>query len=215
MMGEPMLDMGDAPAALTAEEEAALVAAWPLPEGVPDAQVNKAQLATALNVSETTVSAWLRAGLPYVEAGTNGRSYVFRLAVAYAWVTARRAEEERSRSAADAAAAQLQLALLGGETAGSAPDKLSLADQRKLLELELVRTQAARGRGELIPRADVVEGLEAVFAALRDALDALPDRLGRELGASGRDLERIEAACDDALAGATRAVGALARELEE
>lgn len=214
-MGVQVLDVTAAPPVLTEAEEAALVAAYPLPEGVQDATVNKAQLAQAMSVSENTVSAWLRAGLPYVEAGTNGRSYQFRLAVAYAWVTRRRAEEEASRAAGDRAAAQLQLALLGGEAAAGSAEGLSVADQRKLLELELVRSQAARARGELIARADVVEGLEAVFAALRDALDALPDRLGRELGVSGRDMERIEAACDDALEGARRAVGRLADDLDE
>lgn len=212
-----VLDVTGAAPVLSEAQEADLVAAWPLPDGVPDATVNKVQLAQAMSVSDTTVSAWLRAGLPYVEAGTNGRSYQFRLAVAYAWVMRRRAEEEASRSAGDRAAAQLQLALLGGEAAQGAGtgEGLSVSDQRKLLELELVRTQAARARGELIARADVVEGFEAVFAALRDALDALPDRLGRELGVSGREMERIEAACDDALEGARRAVGRLADEIDD
>lgn len=193
---------------LTAEE-AALVEAHPLPPGTPDALVNKSQLEVGLGVSQTTISAWLRRAdnpLPFETAGANGRSYQFRLSVAFAWMRAMRAEEESARAAGDAAVAQLQLSLLGGETATAANGKMTLADQRKVMELEVIRTGAARERGELIRRDDVVTGFEEVFAAIRDALDALPDRLARELGLEGRDLEKCEKACDDALAGAARAV---------
>lgn len=190
-------------------DHAALTAAHPLPEGVPDAIVNKAQLETALGVSGTTISAWLRRAdnpLPYETAGANGRSYEFRLSVAYAWMQAMRAEEEAAKAEGDAAAAQLSLALLGGESAAGAPGKMSLSDQRKLLELEALRRVEAQNRHDLIRREDVVIGVEEVFAAIRDALDALPDRLARELGLEGRDLEKIETACDDVLSGAARAV---------
>ncbi len=188
-------------------EQAELVAAYPLPEGTPDAIVNKAQLAMGLDTTETTISAWLRKGLPSQEAGTNGRSYQFRLSLAFAWVSRMRAQDHSNRAAADRAVQQLQMALLGGESAQAQNGKLSLADQRKLIELELQRTNAARQRGELIRRDDIITAFEDVFSAIRDALDALPDRLARELGAQGRDLEKIEAACDDALAQAARLAG--------
>jgi hypothetical protein len=194
--------------ALTAAE-AAMVAAHPLPESVPDALVNKSQLEVGLGVSGTTISAWLRRPdhpLPYETAGANGRSYQFRLALAFAWMQAMRADDDSAKAAGDAAAAQLSMALLGGESAASTPGKLSLADQRKLLELEALRRVEAQNRHDLIRREDVVTGVEEIFAAIRDALDALPDRLARELGLAGRDLEKIEKACDDVLAGAARAV---------
>lgn len=194
------------------DQEAALVARYPLPPGVPDALVNKAQLETALGVSQTTISAWLRQGLPFEEAGTNGRSYQFRLSVAHAWVAGKRADDDAHRVAGDNAAAQLQMALLGGQAAGVHDGKLSLADQRKLIELELQRMMAARQRGDLVWRDDARGWFESAFAAIRDALDALPDRLARELGLEGRDLERVEAACDDVLAGATRAVAVMVED---
>lgn len=190
-------------------DHAALTAAHPLPKGVPDAIVNKAQLEVALGVSGTTISAWLRRAenpLPYETAGANGRSYQFRLAVAYAWMQAMRADEESAKAEGDAAAAQLSLALLGGESAAGAPGKMSLSDQRKLLELEALRRVEAQNRHDLIRREEVVVGIEEIFAAIRDALDALPDRLARELGLEGRDLEKIETACEDVLSGAARAV---------
>lgn len=185
------------------------VGRFPLPANVPDAILNKAQLETALGVSGTTISAWLRRAenpLPYETAGANGRSYQFRLSIAYAWMQAMRADEESAKAAGDAAAAQLSLALLGGESASGATGKMSLADQRKLLELEALRRVEAQNRRDLIRRDDVVTGVEEVFAAIRDALDALPDRLARELGLEGRDLEKIEKACDDVLIGAAQAV---------
>lgn len=189
--------------------EAALVAAHPMPEGVGDAIVNKTQLETGLGVSGTTISAWLRRPdnpLPYESAGANGRSYQFRLSVAYAWMQAMRADEESARTAGDEAAAQLSLALLGGETASGVHGRMSLTDQRRLLELEALRRIEAQNRRDLIRREDVIAGVEDVFAAIRDALDALPDRLARELGLEGRDLEKIEKACDDVLTGAASAV---------
>lgn len=193
---------------LTADE-AALVASYPLPDGVPDALVNKSQLEVGLGVSQTTISTWLRRPenpLPFESAGANGRSYQFRLSVAFAWMRQMRADEEAARAVGDAAAQQLQLSLLGGETASASNGKMTLADQRKVMELEVIRTGAARQRGELVRRDDVVTAFEEVFAAMRDALDALPDRLGRELGLEGRELEKCQTACDDVLHNAHRAV---------
>lgn len=181
---------------LTADE-ADLVARHPLPEGVPDALVNKSDLALALGRSDVTVGGWIKRGLPFDQEGTHGRPYLFRLSLAYAWVEAQRAAEGQARARAQDAAGQLALALSGGTVA---PDGgLSTEDQKKIIDLVIARNRAAREQGELIHRDDVVETLESIFATIRDALDALPDRLGRELNLEGADLERIERACDDAL----------------
>lgn len=184
-----------------ASDVVALIDRYPLPPGVPDATVNKAQLAEALGVSEVTVSNWLRRGLPAEEAGTNGRSYQFRLAVAYAWKCAREAEDRARSAEAEAAAQQLRLALVGDEGPPELQG-LSVREQTQVLELKRVRNLTALEQGELMRRAEVIAGFEEAFAAIRDALDALPDRLARELGIEGRDLERVEVACDDALRGA-------------
>lgn len=203
-MAEPLTDLRPFTA-----EEAALIARFPLPNGVPDTVVNKSQLEVGLGVSGTTISAWLRRGdnpLPYETAGANGRSYEFRLPLAFAWMRAMRADEESAKAAGDAATAQLSMALLGGETASGENGKMSLADQRKLLELEAIRRVEAEKRRSLIRFEDVQAGIEDVFAAIRDGLDALPDRLARELGLEGRDLEKIERACDDVLSRAAHQV---------
>lgn len=194
--------------ALTADE-LALTQHHPLPDGAPDALVNKTQLEVGLGVSGTTISSWLRRTenpLPYETAGTNGRNYQFRLSLAFAWMQAMRADEDSAKAQGDAAAAQLAMHLLGGQTASAVDGKMSLADQRKHMELEVIRMSAARQRGELMWRDDVVIGFEEYGGAIRDALDTLPDRLARELGLEGRDLEKCERACDDALAAAHRAM---------
>lgn len=194
--------------ALTADE-AARVERHPLPLGAADALVNKTQLEVGLGVSGTTISSWVRRAenpLPFETAGTNGRNYQFRLSIAFAWMQAMRADEDSAKAQGDAAAAQLAMHLLGGQTASAVDGKMSLADQRKHMELEVVRMGAARQRGELMWRADVVIGFEEYGGAIRDALDALPDVLARELGLEGRDLEKCERVCDDALAAAHRAM---------
>jgi hypothetical protein len=80
-----------------AGEDRALVAKYPMPKGGPDAEVNKNLLGAALDVSTTTIDKWLvlpeAERIPFVERGTNGRSYVFRLSVAYAWRMARDAQD--------------------------------------------------------------------------------------------------------------------------
>ncbi|MBT8169884.1 hypothetical protein [Falsiruegeria litorea] len=203
-----MTDDASSPRAFTVAE-VALIERYPLPEGVIDTVVNKAQLEVGLGVSGTTISAWLRRAdnpLPFETAGANGRSYEFRLSIAFAWMKAMRADEESAKDASDAAVAQLGLALLGGESAAGAVGKMSLADQRRHIELEALRRVEAQNRKHLIRREDVVIGVEDIFAAIRDALDALPDRLARELGLEGRDLEKIEKSCDDVLLSASRSV---------
>ncbi|MQQ09099.1 DUF1441 family protein [Epibacterium sp. SM1979] len=192
--------------------EVELVETHPLPEGVPDALVNKAQLEVGLGVSGTTISNWLRRPdnpLPFEDAGTNGRSYQFRLSVAFAWMKAMRAEEESAKAAGDAATAQLSMALLGGESAAGSSGKMSLSDQRKLIELEALRRVEATNRRELVWMDDVVAAFEAYNETVRDALDALPDKLARALGLEGRDLEKVERVCDDVLEGAESKIGEL------
>jgi hypothetical protein len=56
----------------------------------------------------------------------------------------------------------------------------------------------------LIAAADVAEALQAIFAEIRDGLDAAPDRLGRELGLDGAAVEAAQRICDDILDAARR-----------
>jgi phage terminase Nu1 subunit (DNA packaging protein) len=201
-----MMDAQDAPAQdlpTLKGRDAALVARFPLPDGVPDALVNKKLLASALDVSTTTIDAWLilpeDTRLPSVERGTNGRSYVFRLSVAYAWRQERDAAEDADRQLAVDAAAQLRLSLLGGSAEDQARAVLSPRQQAEALKVENEWILAAAKRREFIRAAEVAEAFEVVFAAIRDGLDAAPDRLGRELSLGGPEVEAIQVILDDIL----------------
>lgn len=180
--------------------EAELVSRYPLPDGVPDVEVNKKLLAHALDVSTTTVDAWstLPDGerIPYVSRGTNGRSYVFRLSVAYAWRQARDAAEETGRRISEDAVAQLRLDLLGGSVKDQARASLSPREQAEALRVEKEWIMAAHTRREFIRASDVAEALESAFVSIRDGLDAAPDRIGRELSLNGPQIESIQKILD-------------------
>lgn len=194
--------------ALTAEESA-LAAGFPLPPGVPDAVVNQYQLADALDTSQTTLANWRRLGMPVEVEGTNGRSYQFRLSLCFAWMRKREAEDRAARLAAEDATQQLRLALTGGTLAPGSEPGLSKRDAIETLQLEKAWTDAARARGELIAAAEVAEALQAVFAEIRDGLDAAPDRLARDLGLDGAGIEAAQMICDDILEGARRRIADL------
>ncbi|MFC0812246.1 hypothetical protein ACFHYO_08990 [Paracoccus panacisoli] len=127
-------------------------------------------------------------------------------------MAAKRADDDAQGVAGDNAAAQLQMALLGGASAGAADSKLSLADQRKLIELGLQHMAAARERKALVWRDDARGWFEAAFGAVRDAMEALPDLMARELRLDGRQMEKAQTACDDALRSAHLAVSEMVEE---
>ncbi len=189
----------------TAERD--LCARFPLPAGVDDAVVNKTLLCDALDVSPTTLSTYIRAGLPFETAGTNGRSYEFRLSLAFAWVAERRSREDASRRHSESQAAQLRLALIGDDREGAEDRaRLSPREQRDLIDVERAWMMAAQARRDLIRRPDVAQGIAAVWAGLRDRLDALPDMIARRLDLTGEEIEAVEEVCDGLLADAVDVV---------
>lgn len=123
-----------------AGEERELVEKHPMPKGVPDAEVNKNLLGAALDVSTTTIDKWLvlpeAERIPFVERGTNGRSYVFRLSVAYAWRMARDAQDAANRQHAEDASTQLRMELLGGSIQDLGRAALSPKEQEQALKVE-------------------------------------------------------------------------------
>ena len=114
----------------------ALVARYPLPEGVPDAVLNREEMGEALGVSLNTVTAWINAGMPVQAEGRNGRPYELRLSHCYAWNEARRRDEEvRSAQARDAISA-MRLALVGGKS-GDSIEALDPKQRREILTAQL------------------------------------------------------------------------------
>ncbi|HEY4774077.1 MAG TPA: terminase small subunit [Xanthobacteraceae bacterium] len=177
----------------------------PLPDGVDDAVLNRGQLARALDVSEPTLDRWIADGMPVVEGGGNGRPYKFQLSACWAWKCARDDDEMFASEQAERAVQQMRLALIGGSV-GDSERALSAKQRAELYEAEYRWMQAAQLRGELAPVKQVAEIIEEVFALIRDAVTALPDRLQRECNLKGREIERAIVACDDALAEAHRRI---------
>ena len=177
-----------------------------LPPGVEDVVLNRAQLASALNKSEPTITAWLREGLPFLTAGTNGRSYEFQLSECWKWVRAKEQEAEQRRSAADAAVLQMRLALVGGSEADEDEAALSPKQRRELYDAEQSFMNAATMRMALVKRPEVVSMLEDVLLSVRDAVTALPDRLEREAGLTGKALDLCINICDQVLAEAQKRI---------
>lgn len=176
-----------------------LVARFPLPASVPDALVNKKLLAKALDVSPTTIDAWELDGLPIHQKGTNGRAYLIRLSVAYAWRMDRDATEEAFRRQGEDAVEQLRLELLGGTSADLARAALSPRERKEALDVERAYILAAAARREFIRAEEVATAFEAIFSAIRDGLDATPDRIGRELDLDGEAIERVQTILDSVL----------------
>lgn len=194
------------------QEEWRLTKRFPLPEGQPDAIVNKKLLAAALDVSATTIDSWLVAvpnPLPYAKKGTNGAAYQFRLSVSYAWRQERDAADEADRQYSEDAAAQLRLNLLGGSAADRARAALSPKEQREALAVEAEYMKAAKLRRELIQVGEVVDAFEKAFVTIRDGFDAAPDRLARELNLGGPEVEVIQNILDEILKGARGDIEAL------
>ncbi|MBK5924772.1 hypothetical protein CCR90_13540 [Rhodovulum sulfidophilum] len=98
---------------------------YPLPEGVEDTAMNRAQIARALDVSDNTISKWIAQGMPVLEEGGNGREYAFSPADCYAWRRHRDAEARAAKAAADRSASQLAMAFrnLDEEDANASPPR--------------------------------------------------------------------------------------------
>ncbi len=191
-----------------------------LPPGVEDVVLNRAQLASALNKSEPTITAWLREGLPFISAGTNGKSYEFQLSDCWRWVQGKEAEAEARRTSADAAVMQMRLALVGGSELDAHEASLSPKARRELYDAEQAFMTTALQRQALVKRPEVVSMLEDVLLTVRDAVTALPDRLEREAGLTGKPLDLAITICDQVLAEAQKrieqqATGAAYRDAAE
>lgn len=173
---------------------------FPLPDGVPDATINKKEIAAFLATTTVTLDSWLSQGLPALERGTNGREWKFRAADVWAWKCSRDAQEVADSDTAARTIQAMRLALIGGGT-GKSIDGLSPRDKREVIATQMEHEKFQRERNELLRREDVRDAFEIVFSAIRDGLDALPDELHRELSLSPGHIEQASLICDRILAG--------------
>jgi len=169
-----------------------------LPPGVEDAVLNKARLGDALAVSITTLDRWIADGMPFVEGGTNGRAYQFRLSECYRWCRDKQRQRVAAKEAGDRAVAQMRLALLGGSMEDT-ERQLSPKERGELYEAERQWTRLAIERGDVIPKGKVTEVLEEVLSLVRSGVLAMPDRLEREAALTGRQAETAAKVGDEIL----------------
>jgi phage terminase Nu1 subunit (DNA packaging protein) len=168
------------------------------PDHLEDGILNRAQIASALGVSENTITEWISRGFPVLEHGGNGRAYQFQLSAC--WIWARNYQEGEITARADAdritRAAAAEFLNLGDEV--TAPG-LSPGEHRKLLEAELLQMQVNERRGDLVRVNRLSHSLADVFASVQRAFTTLPDYAELELGLEPAEVQKMQDKCDQSL----------------
>lgn len=183
----------------------AVLKLYPLPEGVDDSDMNRGQLAQAFGVSTNTIDKWRTDGMPVVQEGTNGKSYVFRLSECWAWRESVVADERQAKVQGDLSVQQLRMHFLGLEEE-TPRAVMTPAQITAMADAEMRWTKAARDRRELVHTAEVEAALERIFSQFRAALQSLPDWAERELALLPVQVEKVIAHCDQILDGAVREI---------
>lgn len=186
-------------------EIAEMVARFPLPAGVPDAVLNKSELADFFAVSLPTLDAWIKAGLPALSEGTNGRSWEFQASAAWAWKCARDEGDRLKTTEAQAAIEAMRLALVGGK-AGDSIRALAPKDRQQLYDVEATFEKLKRERNQSLDRDEVSVVMTDLLRIVRDSISMLPDTLERTLGLDGKGVDMAVEHCDDILSELERAV---------
>lgn len=189
-----------------------LVAQYPLPEAVPDADVTQVGVAKALDLSTTTMGKYVAASViaadwetadqfPVIEQGGMGRPYLIRMSHVWAWSQHRTALEADRRRQSERSIQAMQASLLGLKL-DEEPDAVVDPDmRRKMAQADLVWNQAESMRRRLVKLDEVTEMLEAVFGIIRDGIESMPDRLERELGLKPEQVDLVVRLGDDILTG--------------
>lgn len=177
----------------------AILARFPLPPGIQDADCNQEEIAQALNTTVNTVAKWIRQdGMPVAQQGGNGKAYILRLSHCWAWRKARDADADvRSRHTKQQVAA-LQASFLGMEV-DDPQAAMTPAQRRETALADIAWSKAAHMRRQLVPLSDVLDLYESIFQIVRDALKAMPDLLEREIALRPEQVGSVVRICDDVL----------------
>lgn len=175
-------------------------ARWPLPDGMQDGVLNRAQLAVAFTVSENTITKWMQQGMPVLSAGQNGVAYEFVLSHCHAWRMQREEALRRERARGDQLAAQAALAFRNLESDQAEEEAtLTAKDVSEWAEAEYKRNRAAEQRGDLIRVDRVRQAVEEMLTAVRTAVYTLPDYAEREFGLTPGQVAKMQTRCDEVL----------------
>lgn len=157
--------------------------------------LNRAQIARALGVTPPTVDSYVAKGMPVAKKGSNGRSYEFDLDAVLAW---RRGEDQREadeKAKQEALIREQQLELVGGSL-GQSEMAMTPAKRRELWDEQSAYMRVAKERRELVPRAEVDAAFEDAFKFLGQALQGLPDLLGRRCALTPEAIVEVQKAVD-------------------
>lgn len=137
---------------------------------------SKAQCAEFFDVSLPTIEAWVRKGMPVVQAGSKGVAWEIDLLEACKWRFAGQSS--------------------GGDVD---PDSLDPMQRRAWYDGEKSKRDLQVKDRELIPVTEVEVVVATAFAALASDVRAIPDNLERRHGVSGDVAERVEDALNEAM----------------
>jgi phage terminase Nu1 subunit (DNA packaging protein) len=143
-----------------------------LAQTIPEVRrANKAQAAQFFDISLPTLEKWIRDGMPTVQRGARGISWVLDLLDIAQWRFGAR--------------------LPSGEID---PDTLPPMERDKWYASELKRRDLQKRDRELLEAANVEEAVSTAFAAISQSLFALPDFLERRAGMTPEQAETCQAA---------------------
>lgn len=189
--------------------------AHPLPEDIEDTELNRSQLALAMDVSDNTITKWLTRGMPCVTPGGNGRDYVFSLAECYAWRREIEEADRASRNKADEAARQMALLFRNEDDDGAAGGEQEFLTARQRIEeseAAYKEMRAAELRGDLVRVHRVRDLFEDVLVQMRTQVVALVDYAEIEFGLTPDQVEAMQRRCDETLVSARHDLSNLIEE---
>lgn len=137
---------------------------------------NKADCAQFFGVTLPTVDKWLRDGMPYVQRGSHGVSWVIDLHAAAKW--------------------RYEARLPSGELD---PETLPPAERKLWYDGEARRRELQQRDRHLIPDSEVEQTVATAFAAVAQSMLALPDQLERRAGLSPAQSETVQLAVHETL----------------
>ncbi|HRQ59636.1 MAG TPA: terminase small subunit [Azoarcus taiwanensis] len=134
--------------------------------------MNQRELADLVGVSQSTVSAWLREGMPCRHPGGRGRACNIDASAALAWLDKRGIKPNAGR----VKAAGLEV----GDGDDSDTYRTARA-KRETIEAQRADLRLKQEAGELLFKDDVVRVVVAAFTEVRAGLEELPAKLASEI----------------------------------
>ena len=139
-------------------------------------QGNKADAAQFFGITLPTLEKWIRDGMPTVQKGSRGVSWIIDLHAAAEW-----------RYVARLPSGQLD------------PETLSPAERKLWYDGETRRRELQERDRHLIPESEVEQTTATAYAAIAQSILALPDQLERRVGLTPAQSEAAQVAIHDTL----------------